>query len=186
MGIARALPRRHRRPRRADDCRQRPQPAHPAPRRRTPSTATAATHRCLRASRPHSCSPPSASSSSPTSRASSRPTPRSASRAICGRGSSAKIAAQDHAYIQQVTPAALLTHLTSDVDAVKMFVVAGDRLAHLVGVPDPRRQRAAHRHRLAAGAGRAGGAAVRRRHLLRRPAAASGRCSSADRRPSTG
>ena len=33
-----------------------------------------------------------------------------------------KIAAQDHAYIQQVTPAALLTHLTSDVDAVKMFV----------------------------------------------------------------
>ena len=34
----------------------------------------------------------------------------------------AKIAAQDHAYIQQVTPSALLTHLTSDVDAVKMFV----------------------------------------------------------------
>lgn len=34
----------------------------------------------------------------------------------------ARIAAQDSAYIQQVTPAALLTHLTSDVDAVKMFV----------------------------------------------------------------
>jgi ATP-binding cassette subfamily B protein len=34
----------------------------------------------------------------------------------------AKIAAQDHAYIQQITPAKLLTHLTSDVDAVKMFV----------------------------------------------------------------
>ena len=33
-----------------------------------------------------------------------------------------RIAAQDPAYIQQVTPAALLTHLTSDVDAVKMFV----------------------------------------------------------------
>ena len=33
-----------------------------------------------------------------------------------------QIAAQDPAYIQQVTPAALLTHLTSDVDAVKMFV----------------------------------------------------------------
>ena len=34
----------------------------------------------------------------------------------------AKISAQDHAYIQQVTPSALLTHLTSDVDAVKVFV----------------------------------------------------------------
>jgi ATP-binding cassette, subfamily B, bacterial len=34
----------------------------------------------------------------------------------------AKISTQDHAYIQQVTPAALLTNLTSDVDAVKMFV----------------------------------------------------------------
>jgi ATP-binding cassette subfamily B protein len=34
----------------------------------------------------------------------------------------ARIAAQDHAYIQKVTPAALLTHLTSDVDAVKGFV----------------------------------------------------------------
>jgi ATP-binding cassette subfamily B protein len=34
----------------------------------------------------------------------------------------ARIASQDSAYIQQVTPAALLTHLTSDVDAVKMFV----------------------------------------------------------------
>src|SRR4051812_34944473 len=34
----------------------------------------------------------------------------------------AKISGQDHAYIQQVTPAALLTHLTSDVDAIKMFV----------------------------------------------------------------
>jgi ATP-binding cassette subfamily B protein len=33
-----------------------------------------------------------------------------------------RIAAQDPAYIQQVTPATLLTHLTSDVDAVKMFV----------------------------------------------------------------
>jgi ATP-binding cassette subfamily B protein len=33
-----------------------------------------------------------------------------------------RIAAQDHAYIQKVTPAALLTHLTSDVDAVKGFV----------------------------------------------------------------
>jgi ATP-binding cassette subfamily B protein len=34
----------------------------------------------------------------------------------------AKISAQDHAYIQTVTPAALLTHLTSDIDAIKMFV----------------------------------------------------------------
>ena len=34
----------------------------------------------------------------------------------------AKISTQDHAYIQQVTPATLLTNLTSDVDAVKMFV----------------------------------------------------------------
>ena len=34
----------------------------------------------------------------------------------------ARIASQDHAYIQQVTPSALLTHLTSDVDSVKMFV----------------------------------------------------------------
>jgi len=33
-----------------------------------------------------------------------------------------RIAAQDHAYIQKMTPAALLTHLTSDVDAVKGFV----------------------------------------------------------------
>ena len=33
-----------------------------------------------------------------------------------------KIARQDHAFIQQVTPATLLTNLTSDVDAVKMFV----------------------------------------------------------------
>ncbi|HYR82724.1 MAG TPA: ABC transporter ATP-binding protein [Terriglobia bacterium] len=34
----------------------------------------------------------------------------------------AKISTQDHAFIQQVTPAKLLTNLTSDVDAVKMFV----------------------------------------------------------------
>lgn len=34
----------------------------------------------------------------------------------------AKISAQDHTFIQQVTPAKLLTNLTSDVDAVKMFV----------------------------------------------------------------
>jgi len=33
-----------------------------------------------------------------------------------------KISVQDHAFIQQVTPAKLLTNLTSDVDAVKMFV----------------------------------------------------------------
>src|SRR5256714_2172497 len=33
-----------------------------------------------------------------------------------------KISRQDHAFIQQVTPAKLLTNLTSDVDAVKMFV----------------------------------------------------------------
>ena len=33
-----------------------------------------------------------------------------------------KISEQDHAFIQQVTPAKLLTNLTSDVDAVKMFV----------------------------------------------------------------
>jgi ATP-binding cassette subfamily B protein len=33
-----------------------------------------------------------------------------------------KISAQDHAYIQTATPAALLTHLTSDIDAIKMFV----------------------------------------------------------------
>ena len=34
----------------------------------------------------------------------------------------AKIAPQDHAFIQQSTPAKLLTHLTSDVDAIKLFV----------------------------------------------------------------
>jgi ATP-binding cassette subfamily B protein len=34
----------------------------------------------------------------------------------------AKISGQDHAYIQQVTPGTLLTHLTSDIDAIKMFV----------------------------------------------------------------
>jgi ATP-binding cassette subfamily B protein len=34
----------------------------------------------------------------------------------------AKISTQDHAYVQQVTPATLLTNLTADVDAVKMFV----------------------------------------------------------------
>jgi ATP-binding cassette, subfamily B, bacterial len=33
-----------------------------------------------------------------------------------------KISAQDHAFIQQATPAKLLTNLTSDVDAVKTFV----------------------------------------------------------------
>jgi ATP-binding cassette subfamily B protein len=34
----------------------------------------------------------------------------------------AKISTQDHAFIQQATPAKLLTNLTSDVDAIKMFV----------------------------------------------------------------
>ena len=34
----------------------------------------------------------------------------------------ARISTQDHAFIQQATPAKLLTNLTSDVDAVKMFV----------------------------------------------------------------
>ncbi|HSQ20548.1 MAG TPA: ABC transporter permease, partial [Blastocatellia bacterium] len=34
----------------------------------------------------------------------------------------AKISGQDHAFIQRATPAKLLTNLTSDVDAVKMFV----------------------------------------------------------------
>ena len=34
----------------------------------------------------------------------------------------AKLSTQDPAYIQRVTPATLLTNLTSDVDAVKMFV----------------------------------------------------------------
>jgi len=33
-----------------------------------------------------------------------------------------KISRQDHAFIQQLTPATLLTNLTSDVDAVKMFI----------------------------------------------------------------
>jgi ATP-binding cassette, subfamily B, bacterial len=33
-----------------------------------------------------------------------------------------KIARQDYASVQQLTPAMLLTHLTSDVDAIKMFV----------------------------------------------------------------
>src|SRR5437867_2118852 len=33
-----------------------------------------------------------------------------------------KISRQDHAYIQRITPATLLTNLTSDVDAVKLFV----------------------------------------------------------------
>ena len=33
-----------------------------------------------------------------------------------------KISTQDHAFIQQATPAKLLTNLTSDVDAVKTFV----------------------------------------------------------------
>ena len=34
----------------------------------------------------------------------------------------AKISYQNHAFIQQVTPAKLLTNLTSDVEAIKMFV----------------------------------------------------------------
>ena len=34
----------------------------------------------------------------------------------------ARISVQDHAYIQQATPAKLLTNLTSDVDAIKMFI----------------------------------------------------------------
>jgi ATP-binding cassette subfamily B protein len=34
----------------------------------------------------------------------------------------AKIAGQDHAYVQQMTPSVLLTNLTADVDAVKLFV----------------------------------------------------------------
>jgi ATP-binding cassette subfamily B protein len=34
----------------------------------------------------------------------------------------AKISVQDHAFIQQTTPAKLLTNLTSDVDAIKTFV----------------------------------------------------------------
>jgi ATP-binding cassette subfamily B protein len=34
----------------------------------------------------------------------------------------ARIATQDAAYVQRVTPSVLLTHLTSDVDAVKMFI----------------------------------------------------------------
>jgi ATP-binding cassette subfamily B protein len=33
-----------------------------------------------------------------------------------------KISTRDHAFIEQVTPAKLLTNLTSDVDAIKMFV----------------------------------------------------------------
>jgi ATP-binding cassette subfamily B protein len=33
-----------------------------------------------------------------------------------------RIAEQEHAYIQQATPAALLTNLTADVDAVKLFI----------------------------------------------------------------
>jgi len=33
-----------------------------------------------------------------------------------------KISTQEHAYIQQLTPAKLLTNLTSDIDAIKMFV----------------------------------------------------------------
>jgi ATP-binding cassette, subfamily B, bacterial len=35
---------------------------------------------------------------------------------------SSKISAQDYAYIQETTPGKLLTNLTSDVDAIKMFV----------------------------------------------------------------
>ena len=33
-----------------------------------------------------------------------------------------KLSRQDHAFIQRITPATLLTNLTSDVDAVKMFI----------------------------------------------------------------
>jgi ATP-binding cassette subfamily B protein len=42
----------------------------------------------------------------------------------------AKISGQAHAFIQQTTPATLLTNLTSDVDAVKMFV--SQAIANLV------------------------------------------------------
>ena len=42
----------------------------------------------------------------------------------------AKISGQAHAFIQQITPATLLTNLTSDVDAVKMFVAQA--IANLV------------------------------------------------------
>ena len=63
----------------------------------------------------------SASSSSPISRAWRRRASERVARDLRTRFV-AKISTQDHAYIQQVTPATLLTNLTSDVDAVKMFV----------------------------------------------------------------
>ena len=49
----------------------------------------------------------------------------------------AKISVQSYAYVEQLTPAKLLTNLTSDIDAREAVRIAGDRLDHLFGVPDP-------------------------------------------------
>ena len=51
----------------------------------------------------------------------------------------AKLATQDVAYIQRTTTATLLTNLTSDIDAVKLFVSPGGRIDRVVGRPHHRR-----------------------------------------------
>ncbi len=89
----------------------------------------------------------------------------------------ARISRQDHAYIQQLTPAALLTHLTSDVDAIKTFVSQAIASLICLGVPDHRRGDPAAVDRLAARPGGAGDAAGDRRNVLPSCSAGSASCS---------
>ena len=79
----------------------------------------------------------------------------------------AKISVQDHAYIQQATPAKLLTNLTSDVDSIKMFVSQAIASHHLFPLPDPGRGRAPADDRLETRPGGPRGSADHRRHVCR-------------------
>ncbi len=58
----------------------------------------------------------------------------------------AKMATQTYSFVEKLTPAKLLTNLTSDVDGVKLFVSHGHRLNYLFDFPDRRRQRPAAFH----------------------------------------
>ena len=66
----------------------------------------------------------------------------------------AKISVQSFAWVERITPAKLLTNLTSDVDAREAVRVAGHRVHHFFAVPDCRGERTAALHQLAAGARR--------------------------------
>ncbi len=169
-GLARcsSLPRRDCRPRCADDCRKRAEPAHPQARRRR--------DRQLRPAGRSSCGTVAPGlllaaagilifgylQGIVQTYASDRVARDLRTRLI------ARIAAQDHAYIQQVTPAALLTHLTSDVDAVKMFVAqaVASLISSVFLIVGASVLLIAIDWRLALA--RAGRAAGHRRHVLRR------------------